>query len=336
MGRFLRAYVDAHLSSRRRGILVSFYLFAVIAAFIYFNISLTVEWVVLFLIVAAVLSGRGFGFLRDWGAFILVLLAWQITSPVATQLPFPWHVTEMIAADRVMFFGQVPAQWLQQHLYHPGRLEPWDYAAAVIYMLHFVTPLVAGFLLWLTNRGLFHRYMLAFTIVAIAGYITWIVYPAVPPWMAADHLRHIGHVYQRGAGGRVYLHGVRDLFHIFVWHWYNGYNGNITLGFLHGHVDQVGAVPSEHAAFPLLMVLFFRRQFGRWGYLTVLYLIGLVFAVMYLGQHYFFDVLVGFAYAGFGYAAVMYGLPLLARRLAAHPRARILPGTLRRWSREEA
>lgn len=299
---------------RWQPLLVATYLAAVVVLFLYFNVPLTIEWVVLILCIAAAMTGRGLLFLRDWGAFILVLFAWQITSPVATQLPFPWHLTDPIAADRFMFGGHVPALWLQQHLYHPGVLEPWDIFAAIMYMLHFVAPLLAGFILWLTHRPLFYKYTVAFALVAVAGYITWIVYPAVPPWMAAEHLRQVGHTYVRASSGKVYLPGVRDLFNVFVWHWYNGYNGQLTIGFLHGHVDQVGAIPSEHAAFPLLFFLFLRRQFGRIAYLALLYVAGLVFSVMYLGQHYFIDIIIGFAYAAAGYACAMYAVPALFAR----------------------
>lgn len=300
----------------RRPLLIALYLAVVIAVFLYLNVPLTIEWVVVILCVAAAMSGRGLLFLRDWGAFVLVLLAWQITAPVATELPFPWHLTELIDADRFLFGGVVPAQWLQQHLYRPGVLEPWDVFAAAMYMLHFLTPLVAGFALWLTNRSLFHKYTVAFVLIALAGYLTWIFYPSVPPWLAAEHLRHVGHIYLRSPYGPVYLPGVRDLFNVFVWHWYNGYNGQITLGFLHGHVDQVGAIPSEHAAFPMLFFLFLRRQFGRVAYLALLYVAGLAFSVMYLGQHYFIDILVGFCYAIAGYVCALYVLPALFARLA--------------------
>lgn len=315
---------------RKRLPLIALFVAAVIALFLYLNIPLTLEWVVLILCVAAILSGVGLLFIKDWGAFILVLFAWQITAPLAKQLPFPWHVTEPIAADRFLFGGHVPALWLQLHMYHPGVLEPWDVLAAVMYMLHFVTPLLAGFVLWLTNRELFHKYSLAFVLVAIAGYITWIVYPMAPPWIASEHLRHVGHIYLRSPGGTVYLPGVRNLFDVFARHWYNAYNGNITIGFLHGHVDQIAAMPSEHAAFPMLFFLFLRRQFGKPAYLLLIYLAALTFSIMYLGQHYFVDAVAGYLYAAGAYACAVYLLPRLYRR---SPRLR--PTLAFAWSRHK-
>src|SRR5579875_4173175 len=110
--------------------LLGLYIVAVAAGFLYFNMRLTVEWVAIILFVAALLSGRGLLFLRDWGVFIAVLLAWQVTSPLATKFHFPWHLQELIDADKLMFFGHVPPLWLQQHLYHRGVIEPWDVFAA--------------------------------------------------------------------------------------------------------------------------------------------------------------------------------------------------------------
>jgi hypothetical protein len=335
------------------------YVLLVAAGFLYMNMRLTVEWVAVILFVAALLSGRGLLFVRDWGVFILVLLGWQVVSGVATRFSLPWHLTEMIDADKLLFFGTVPSVWLQQHLYHSGVLEPWDVFSAVIYMLHFLAPLLAGFALWMANRALFRKFAITFVLVALAGFATYILYPAVPPWMAAQYLVHIhgqylqphwvyeharwvawpsgvrsfrpGHWNTNPQIGQVYLPGVLNLFNNIAGHWYNPYHGNISLGFLHAHYDQVGAIPSEHAMYPLLFLLFLRRQFGKIAYLGLIYIVALLFAITYMGQHYVVDAIVGFAYAGLGYALVMHGVPalqrLMVRRTTAFAPARVVTRT---------
>ncbi len=313
------------------------YVACVAGLFLFFNMRLTVEWVAIILFVAALLSGRALLFVRDWGVFIAVLLAWQLASPLATRFTFPWHLTEMVSADKWMFWGTVPSVWLQQHLYHPGRLEPWDVLAATMYMLHFLSPLAAGFLLWSTNRALFQKFAITFVLVALAGFVTYIVYPAVPPWMAAQPLVAVGNQYLypwvaashypgglRGAWAHahVYLPGVQNLFNSIASRWYNPYHGTIFFGSLHLHYDQVAAIPSEHAMYPLLFFLFLRRQFGSWGYLALIYIALLLFSITYLGQHYVIDAVVGFVYAGMGYASVMHGWPWLRQRMKRRERAR--------------
>lgn len=309
------------------------YILLVATLFVFLNLRLTVEWVAIILFGAALLSGRAMLFLRDWGVFIVVLLAWQLTSPLATRFSFPWHLTELIDADRFLFFGRVPPVWLQQHLYQVGKVRWWDVVAACFYLLHFLAPLAAGFALWMVNRPLFQKYMITYIVVFLGGFGTYVLYPAVPPWMAAQPLVHVGHQYifpwvaakQGYLGGlhaawrhsHVYLPHVQNLFGIIMKNWYNPYNGTIFFGFLHLSYDQVAAIPSEHAAYPLLFFLFLRRQFGAWAYTALVYIAGLLFSITYLGQHYVIDAIVGFAYAGVGYALVMHLWPALARRRAA-------------------
>jgi PAP2 superfamily len=328
------------------------YVVVVVASFLYFNLRLTLEWVAIVLFIAAILSGRALLFVKDWGVFILVLLTWQLASPLATRFGFPQHLQELIDADRFLFFGHVPPVWLQQHLYQPNVLQPWDVVAASIYMLHFLTPLLAAFILWMTNRRLFANFAVAFVVVALAGWATYVLYPAVPPWMAAEKLvsmhgkYYSTHDWQelRGLGithpywyiqhhGHVYLHGVQNIFQSIMSHWYSSYNGTIFFGGLHMSYDRVGAIPSEHAAYPLLFFLFLRRQFGNLANIALVYIALLVFSIMYLGQHYFIDALVGFVYAAAGYVLVMHVAPALMARI--RPQRAPQPGYVTRAVTDE-
>jgi membrane-associated phospholipid phosphatase len=282
--------------------------------FFYFNFRLTIEWVAVLLFTAALLYGRGVQFLRDWSVFVVVLLAWQFTSPLATDFGFPWHLQELIAADKLLFAGKVPALWLQQHLYHPGVLEPWDVLAAIVYMSHFLMPLVCGFLLWLADRDIYRKFAISFVLLAFAGFLTYILYPSVPPHMASQPLKHVNHVYVLAAGGYVYLPGVRNLFQVTLAHWFSPYHGYVSLtwkglNLLNLRYDPVAEIPSEHAAFPLLFFLYLRHQFGRPAYLVLPYIAAILFAVLYLGMHWFIDVVIGFIYAAAAYGVVMHAAP---------------------------
>lgn len=307
------------LTSYRRFVpyILALYIAGVVASFIYFNIRLSVEWVAIVLFFAAILSGRALLFLRDWGVFIVALVAWQMTEVLATKFHFPYHLTDLIAADRILGFGHSPTIWLQSHLYHPGLVEPWDVVASSMYLMHFVTPLVAGFILWMVNRDVFRKFAIAFIVVALAGFMTYIVFPAVPPWMAGEHLVHAGGVYFKNRHGHVYLPGVKNLFNLAMGHWYNPGKGTILFGPLHLGYDKVAAFPSEHAMYPMLFFLFLRHQFGRVGYLALVYVGGIIFSIVYLGQHYVVDAIAGIAYAIVGYLVVMYVAPVVARWWAA-------------------
>jgi membrane-associated phospholipid phosphatase len=66
-------------------------------------------------------------------------------------------------------------------------------------------------------------------------------------------------------------------------------------------VNRVAAVPSLHAATILLITLFFWPLTKRWRWLLASYPIAMGVALVYLGEHYAFDVLLGWLYAVFVY-----------------------------------
>ena len=77
-------------------------------------------------------------------------------------------------------------------------------------------------------------------------------------------------------------------------------------------------MPSLHAAFPVLILLFFWGG-ARWWQriLLVAYPLAMAFTLVYGGEHYVTDVL-----AGWVYAVVVYGAVLAIERARANRRAR--------------
>jgi membrane-associated phospholipid phosphatase len=71
--------------------------------------------------------------------------------------------------------------------------------------------------------------------------------------------------------------------------------------------------------YPTLVFLFMRYQFGRIGYLMVPYTLLVLFCIVYMGQHWVIDGIVGAGYAVIVYAAVMKGYPALKAYFAKHP-----------------
>ena len=57
--------------------------------------------------------------LVDWLPFVGFLMLYDITRGFADELGRPIHVTEPLDAEKWLFHGIVPTQWLQEHLYHP-------------------------------------------------------------------------------------------------------------------------------------------------------------------------------------------------------------------------
>jgi membrane-associated phospholipid phosphatase len=81
--------------------------------------------------------------------------------------------------------------------------------------------------------------------------------------------------------------------------------------------NDVAALPSLHAAYPLLLLLFFWGA-GRTVRLGLgAYVLAMAFTLVYTGEHYVSDIVVGWAYAGASFVAVT----AVQRRWAARRRA---------------
>ena len=236
--------------------------------------------------VFALLVARPFTFLRDWLPFIALLLAYEYLRGIAPKLGAAVHVQPLIAADEALF-GVVPSVYLQDVLYTPGSLRAYDYVATVAYMLHFVLPLAFGILLWLRDRRTFRRFSATLLVLSFAGFLTYVLYPAMPPWMAADRglIPEVHDIFGATLGQFVTPGGVPTMYGLFS-------------------ANPVAAMPSLHAAYPVLVYLFAVKVYGRRAHLFLPYVAIVWFAIVYLAHHWVVDALVGGLYALAAFAAV--------------------------------
>jgi membrane-associated phospholipid phosphatase len=240
----------------------------------------------------------------DWAPMVIVLGAYDLTRGVADKLGIGVHVHPMIDFDKAVFFGQTPTEWLQHHLYDPHVLSGWNVAFTLIYTSYFITPFALAGWLWAHDRREYLRFAKRLVSLAIAGVITYILFPAAPPWMAADEGLLHNVVRTTSEGWKIIGVGTSILFS----------EGQAS-------VNLVAAVPSLHSAFTMLVALFlWDRVRWRWARpLLLLYPAAMGVTLMATGEHYFFDVLLGWLYAG----AVMIGWSAWERRRTR----RTQPGT---------
>lgn len=244
-----------------------------------------------------VVADRQESFLRDWTPPILLLLGYDSLRGVLPHLIARVHVLPMIRFDERLF-GQTPTIWLQQRFFS-GRVHWYDSAAVILYFLHFFVPLLLALAFWLQDRPLFRRYMTAMVVVSYLAFITYYVYPAMPPWMASaqGYLPHVAPIMRKVLAGFAQPVSLPSLYRY--------------LG-----VNPVAAVPSLHAAFPLMMALFLRKKFARWGWLAFAYPAAVWIAIVYLGEHYVFDIVAAVVYTLAVYALVTNWERIRFRRFA--------------------
>lgn len=264
-------------------------------------------WTPDFLFVALFLLFALFGQAREYalglgpmilfliGPFVALVLAYGALRPLAPFLAPHVHYTTMISFDRWLTHGTVPGVWLQQHFYH-GHLSWYDYYFYVLYNCHFLIPMLLAIVLWKRVPGDYRRFVVGFLLLSYAGFITYIAFPAAPPWMAS--MRGLIPPIHQIANQVWYAVGVQDFPSILQ-----------KVG-----ANEVAAVPSLHAAYPMLTLLFVRRAFGGRAALAFLwYPVSMWIGIIYLGEHYVFDTLLGIMYA-----VVVYGVTnwLFDRRAA--------------------
>jgi hypothetical protein len=249
------------------------------------GLYLTPDRYFLILLVPALALGVARRYVIDVLPFIVLIILYEVARGVAHILrPHP-HYTPQLDIDRWLT-GTVPTIWLQDLLWD-GHLSWWEWVRSMLTKLHFIVPPTLLFLIWLRRRELYYRFAATMLAVSSAGAITFVLWPAAPPWMAG----------RDGWIPNVHRIGYREVAGV----------PESTSSWIHQLYDirnEAAAVPSLHAAYALLVVLFCFALGRRVGLCAIPYAVGMWFAIVYFGEHYLSDALLGCAYGAIGYVLV--------------------------------
>jgi hypothetical protein len=244
--------------------------------------------------------------LADWLPLMALLLAYDASRGLADGLGATVHLTEPAAVDRWIGLGSLPTVVLQEH----WDAAWWHALASLGYGSHFVVTPVVLAVLWLRDRQRWVHYARLVIALSAAGLVTYVLYPAAPPWLAArDGV--IEPVARLSGDGWAVLGLPR---------------AGALLADSQGQVNQVAAVPSLHAAFAVLACLaLLPVARGTWQRLLLLsYPPAMALVLVWAGEHYVVDTLLGAAYAGVVVWAAARARPVVrnvASRLAIRGRA---------------
>ena len=237
------------------------------------------RYMVVLLVGTLVITKKTRAFLFDWIPFLMILLSYDYLRGWADNLSMRIHYEELIHAD-MFVFGTLPTVQLQSWFYQAGQLHWYDYLAMVMYFLHFALPLSFGYILWIYRRIYFREFITGLVVLSYAALMTFVLFPAAPPWMASQE-------------GRIpHIEKIMDhTFEIFP------DKLNVPTIYQQFNPNPVAAMPSLHAAYPFLVLLFAIRFFGKRGLFFSPYVIFMWLSIVYLGEHYVIDVVVGGTYA---------------------------------------
>ncbi|MDQ3548289.1 MAG: phosphatase PAP2 family protein, partial [Chloroflexota bacterium] len=214
----------------------------------------------------------------------LVWLVFSFLRALADETRIPLRTAEVTAIERAMFFGETPTIWLQERLFDPGLIHWYDYATTFVHWSYFFIPHLAAIVIWRKSPALYNRFLLSTMITLFVGLLVYFLSPAAPPWLTADAAPQT------------------DIFRVMV---SVGRNINSSLfdrtyGVL-GDPNPVAAMPSLHQAITF-MLFWFALHHSRWlAALAFLYSLAMAFALVYTGEHYVIDILVGSAITTYAY-----------------------------------
>jgi hypothetical protein len=263
-----------------------------------FGLSLTPDRYLLVLLVPALALRSARRYLWDFVPFAFLILLYSALRGVAHMIrPHPYYLPQL-DAERWLFGGHVPPVDVQHWLW-AGHQRWFDHALLFVTKIHSIVPTTLAFLLWLRRRALFYRFAASMLTLSYAAAVTFLLFPAAPPW-AAGKIGLLDIVKIGGPAGASSTAGV------------GGGSGVYSL--IHG--NPYAAIPSLHAGYAFMVFLMIASLVWTTRYRVLgvcaaaLYPALQSFAVVYTGNHYIVDLVIGYAFA----AGAFFGVRALWRR----------------------
>lgn len=255
------------------------YILVVSGIMIWQGIGIDPSRYIFVLLIPAFFFHKTRAFLLDWIPFLFIFLSYEFLRGLTPFVNPRANYTLAINFDKAVF-GQIPTISLQQALFNPSHLTLIDYLSSFFYSVHLALPFVFGYILWIYNRANFRRFSLGIILLSYAGWLTFVIFPAAPPWLAS-RVGLLPYVYRVSDFTSA---SFPDKFHLpSIYHDF--------------YPNNVAAVPSMHAAYPLLVLLYGLKFFKSKFLAFSIYVLAVWFALVYLGEHYIFDELTGAIYA---------------------------------------
>ncbi len=280
--------------------------------------------IALSLIAISIVTNRGF---LGWGLLfilgVLVVPVGRFRSAIFAFIPYVgiWFVftaarsladetlfartvnLEVPEFERWLFGGRIPTLRLQDKYFDPDNLHFWDFGLTFVHWSYFIVPHVAAILLWYTRPALFRRFVSGLAVMLGLGLAIYFLIPTNPPWLAPEPINS-------PSAAVVYriMESVGEQLGAGI------YNASYAVI---GESNPRAAMPSIHLAFTALLIFPAFSYSRSLGVAAAIYTGFMGLALVYLGEHYVIDLVVGFLCAAYGwYAAgiwLNYAAPVVTR-----------------------
>lgn len=239
---------------------------------------------------------------RWWFYYVAGIYAYTIARSFADDAGFAVRTQYPVDFDRWLFLGLEPVTWLQERFFDPTHVSLLDWSAVWVHWSFFVVPHLLAVAIFIRWRRWFPEFVMLIVGTMWVGLVFFFLVPTAPPWLASQ-VSGVDQVYRimDFVGGRVSLATYR--------HFYASL----------GEPNSVAAVPSIHMATTYGLYLWARYRVPSIAPLLLAYAGIMALALVYLGEHYIFDLLVGIACATAVGVCVESVAPRVVRRALPRP-----------------
>src|SRR6266508_2303627 len=220
----------------------------------------------------------------------LRVVLWVCAALACVSIGRPWRAIPRLIADWLPFtlalvvydFSRGAADTLGAPIHYTPQLEFDRFLFGGTVPTVWLQQHLVAVVFWARNRLRFVGYAKRFVTLAFVGCATYIAFPAAPPWLAAQEGYLPDLLRTSGRGFEVlHLSTASRLLE----------QGQAT-------ANLVAAVPSLHAAFSALVALaLWPTASRRWRAVLAAYPVAMGFTLVITGEHYVFDILLGWVYA---------------------------------------
>jgi len=248
----------------------------------------SIEIIMILTILALIWRTQQRALLRDLLPFFILLITFQSLRGFVYNLNLTSiHVTDLIAYEKTLFSGVIPAYFLQSKLTLMPIGNLIGLLSSFFYMSHFVLPVVLAIILWSKDKSSYWGFIVGLLLLSYAAFITYVFYPAAPPWWATEK----GYLVDQPVVLSPYAMGSMFQF---------------------AGPNPVAAMPSLHMAYPTFLALYSIYVWGKKAIWVALLPICVGFSAVYLGHHYVVDLL-----AGVVYGTIFFSIILIWKKIGA-------------------
>lgn len=232
--------------------------------------------------------------LATLGGYAVIWVGFNLVRAIADDTGLAVASTATVSGwERSLFGGTLPSVQFQTWFFDPTRVQMHDVILSLVHASFFVVPLVIAVIVWWRARPFFRPYAIATAASFALSLVGFLLLPTAPPWMSSP-----------GEVTRVTPHVLAETLGVFL----GSDEGAHIAGGFRFEPNHLAAMPSVHVSATVLVFLMLMR-FGRLpGVIGGTYALLMTIGVVYLGEHFIIDAILGWVTAIIGWSLALHWL----------------------------